>query len=39
MKWQEIAWRNRFYVLGAIGWAVVAWHYPLNWQMPVYAGY
>lgn len=32
-------WRLRWWALGPVGWAVLAWAYPIDWRLPVYAGF
>lgn len=27
------------FILGLLGWAIIVTHYPIGWQLPIYAGY
>lgn len=31
--------RSRFYLMGLVGWLIIAQHYPIDWALPVYAAY
>jgi hypothetical protein len=32
-------WRLRWWVMGIIGWLMLAASYPFDWRLPVYAGF
>jgi len=30
---------GKIYILGLIGWAIIAANYPIDWRLPAYAGF